>query len=433
MKRIFSVMLIAFLLVSMISFAASADNSFDTGKTIYEIPEASEISFSYTGVTGATSKPQKNGTLENLIDGDAVNDAAAFDTYGVVLVCNDYIKPTYEGQGNQKAVQSVDAIPQVHFTVKYEEKVTFDALYLSLFQEINHMIATPGGNWVVLEVSNNGKDWDNVNTFYYRPHFIDYTGSHHAGNVEELIVPLGKEVSGTYVRMTFEFAQVAETTPPHYWTYYSNVYEWMGFTELGVAKYMTGDKPKVVTEEEANTPDIVIDGTWVTKNDSLASVYKFQSGVVETASYDLADFEENGTDAEIVTEATGEYSVYINEITLNIGDEETVYTATLGEDGKLTLKSNLDTVTLETYKKKPSVNKPSDNSVESDGDDNDDDDDNGIDYSKPVANNGAASTPDSNETNIAILPIVIVGVVVGILAVVVVVVVVVIILKKKKQ
>ncbi len=430
MKRFFAILLTTLMLASMMSFAVSADGSFDTGKTVYDIPEAAEISFGYTGVTGATAKPQKDGSLENLIDGDAVKDATAFDTHGVVLVCNDYIKPTYEGQGNQKAVQSVDAIPQLHFTIKYEEKVTFDALYLSLFQEINHMIATPGGNWVVLEVSNNGKDWENINTFYYRPHFIDYTGSHHAGNVEELIVPLGKEIKSSYVRLTFEFALVAETTPPHYWTYYSNVYEWTGFTELGVAKYMAGDEPKVMTEEEANAPDVVIDGTWVAKDDTLATVYKFESGVIEKNVYDLADFEENGTDAETVTEATGEYSVYINEVTVNIADDETVYTASVGEDGKLTLKGTVDTITLETYKKKPSVNKPSDNSVESDGDDGEDD--NGVDYSKPVANNGAASTPDSNETNIAILPIVIVGIVVGILAVVAIVVVV-IILKKKKQ
>ncbi len=428
MKRFFAILLTTLLLASMTSFAVSADGSFDTGKTVYDIPEAAEISFGYTGATGATAKPQKDGTLENLIDGDAVKDAAAFDTHGVVLVCNDYIKPTYEAQ-NAQAIQSVDAIPQIHFTIKYEETVTFDALYLSLFQEINHMIATPGGNWVVLEVSNNGKDWENINTFYYRPHYVDYTGGHHAGNVEELIVPLGKEIKSTYVRMTFEFALVPETTPPHYWTYYSNVFEWTGFTELGVAKYMTGDKPKVMTEEESKASDVVIDGAWVAKDDALATVYKFEAGVIEKTAYDLADFEENGTDGEAVSEATGEYSVYINEVTVNIADDENVYTASVGEDGKLTLENDLDIVTLEPYKKKPVVNKPADDSSEPD----DGDDDDGVEYSKPVANNGAASTPDSGSSaNIAFLPIVIISVVVGLL-VIAAIVVVVIILKKKKQ
>ncbi len=427
MKRFFAILMMSLMLVSMMSFAASAKGSFDTGKTVYNIPEADEISFSYSGVTGVTVVPQKDSTLENLIDGDSVNDTTAFDTHGVVLVRNDYIKPTYEAQKAQ-AVQSLDAIPKFSFSIKYEDKVTFDALYLSLFQEINHTIATPGGNYVNLETSDNGKDWSSAGTFYYRPHVGEYTGDHHAGNVEEIVVPLGKEIKSSHVRLTFEFSVVPETVPPHFWTYYTNVYEWSGFTELGVAQYKSGDKPVVVTQEQANVPDIKVEGTWVTKTDSLATLYKFESGIVEKKVYSLSDFEEKGIEAEVVSEESGTYSLYINDVTIAFGDIESVYAATLDKDGKLLLDDKFEQLNLEPYTEKTD-DAPAGDST-SDEDDNNGGND-GVDYSKPTANNGAVTdkSDDFDGPGIGLI----IGIVVGVIAVVAVIVVVVIVLKKKKQ
>ena len=51
--------------------------------------------------------------------------------------------------------------------------------------------------------------------------------------------------------MTFTFKVRPESDT--YWAYYTNVYEWAGFTELAVAQYTGGDKQEVMTQEYADS------------------------------------------------------------------------------------------------------------------------------------------------------------------------------------
>lgn len=347
MKRILFIAMAVVMLLSVLSVSALADSSFDTGDTVYSIPDAAGISFSYAGSTGVTLVPQGGATIESLIDGDAVADIAHFNEEGIVLVRNDYIKPAYEAN-NAKAEQSLDSIPTFSFAIEYDDEVTFDALYIAFMHEINDCIATPGNNQVVLEYSNDGDVWQYVDIFFYRPDLPEYTGKQD-GTVEEHIVPIGKEISAKYVRVTFDFKLVPETTPSDFWTYYTNVYEWCGFTELGVAAYESGEEPRVMTQEESVAPDAEVEGIWVSKGEDLATVYKFEAGVFTELVYDVAEFEVSGMEAEAVSESVGEYNIYVNELTINYNDDEWIYVATIDENGALVLDDGFDQFTYETY------------------------------------------------------------------------------------
>lgn len=441
MKRIFVTVLTAAMLLSLLCSAVSADISYDAGETVYSIPEASEVSFSYAGVTGVTLVPQSGTVIEDLIDGDAVTHADEFGTKGVVLVRNDHIKSTYEAQKAQ-VQQSLDAIPTFSFTIKYDSKVTFDALYVAFLHEINHTIATPGNNQVVLEISDNGDDWKTVDTYFYRPDLPDYTGEHHDATVEEHVIPLGKDIAATYVRMTFDFMVVPETVPAHFWTYYTNVYEWCGFTELGVAEYRSGEKPVVMTQEEANTPDVEIDGEWILKGEASATYYKFENSAVQKVVYELNDYETNGLDAEVISEANGTYDIYADEVTILIEEQETVYTVTFDENGNLVLNDGLFDMILEKYSAPESDPESSEVISDSDSSDNDDqdtqgdededeDEDDKDDKNSPNGNSASDPSASGTSTTSVVLPIIIAVGVIAVIAVVVVVVI--IILKKKKQ
>ncbi len=386
MKRILFVAMAVVMILSMLSMSASAESSFDTGDTVYSIPEASAISFSYAGSTGVTLVPQSGATIESLIDGDAVADSTHFNQEGIVLVRNDYIKPAYE-VNMSKAEQSLDSIPTFSFALEYDDEVTFDALYIAFMHEINDCIATPGNNQVLLEYSDNGNEWHYADIYFYRPDLPQYTGKQD-GTVEEHIVPIGKEISAKYIRMTFDFKVVPETTPSDFWTYYTNVYEWCGFTELGVAAYESGDEPRVMTQEESVAPDVKVEGIWVYKGDTLATVYKFEAGVFTELSYEISEFEAIGMEAEAISEAVSEYNVYVNELTINYNDEEWVYTASIDENGALVLDDGYDQLVFETY---VAPEKP-DESVDTSSDDVSSDD-----VSSDDASSDAVSEPDDSE------------------------------------
>lgn len=365
MKRFFAVFVTALMLVSTFCLAADADFGFEDGKTEYEVVTADGVSFSYDGTTSATAFPRGNSTLDCLVDGDTAKTVTAHNQDGIVLVCNDFVKPKYE-ENVKNAVspamadQAAEDIPFYSFVLEYENTVSFDAVYLSLFHEINACVAVPGDNAVTVEYSKNGTDWTPVGTdgiHYYRAtemqKYVMNETSHNCA-VEERIVPLSKKVSAKYVRLTFNFMTVPEDDA---WRYYTNVYEWVGFTELAVATYESGDEPAPLTKEEADIVNADITGNWIFLGDGTVKYYSFADDGGNGYVYKemlSSDYEKDGIEAEYQEWESGFFAVSGDKVTLTVTSEDG---ETLDEkeitvsvaDGKLTVNDGIETCEFEVF------------------------------------------------------------------------------------
>lgn len=438
MKRIIAFILTSVLFVSVLCFSASADFDFDNGKTVFGVETGKKVTFSYQGSTSASAHPRGSSTLDCLADGDAATGVTAHDQDGIVLVCNDIIKPQYEenlknGIDPAMTDQPIDAVPNFSFVIEYEENVRFDAVYLALLHETNACVATPGGNSVTVEYSRNGSDWTPAGTdgiYYYRaanlPEYEMNDTSHNTA-VEERIVPLGKEYTAKYIRLTFNFMQVPEE---NVWRYYTNVYEWTGFTELAVASYESGEKPEVMEKEEADIPDAVIDGEWMASAESVYVYYKFEDGKYESAMYLITDYDADPFGAKPIAQDSGEFDVYGAEVVLRSDAEDiedTVLSATF-EGEKLKLNDGLDELVFEQYVEPVPETSETDSSAEesSEAEESEEESDYAVSAVSwtPPEDDGE----DSDNTMTVILTVVAAAVVV-----LVAVVVTVIIRKKKKQ
>lgn len=359
MKKFFVVFLAVAMLLTSLCIMASA-KQYDDGETVYDIETAKTVTFSYEGTTSATVFPRGKSTINCLIDGDSANGVTAHNQDGIVLVCNDYIKPKYEenqknGLSPAMTDQAPEDIPRYSFVIEYDETVKFDAVYISLFHEINACVATPGDNAVTVEYSKNGTDWTPAGTdgiYYYRaPDLSEYVMNETSHNsvVEERIVPLGKSYRGKYIRLTFNFMAVPETDA---WRYYTNVYEWVGFTELGVGSYESGKKPVVLGKEEATVADVDVAGDWVSVGEDAVVYYSFASDGGNGYVYKeilASDYKESGITAESESFESGKYTVNGATVTLKpeSGDEK-VITVSLAED-KLTIDDGIETKDFEVY------------------------------------------------------------------------------------
>ena len=274
MKKLFALLLAASLLVSALALSASADFTYEGLYTDYDVYTASKISFSYDGDTSASAHPKGGSTLECLIDGTFVAEPTNFDDTGIVLVCNDFIKPEYERKNGQ-TIQEASAIPSFSFTLEYDGEVTFDSIYLGMFYQAFDCVCAPGEHRVIVETSEDGSLWLPVGedgSFYFRDNQPLYSGVKDPC-AEEIVVYLGEEVDAKYVRLTFNFKQL--DAGDDYWDYYTNVYEWCGFSELGVACYADGEEPEVMTKEYAEAPAVVLEGVWYAIEDEVATVVDF--------------------------------------------------------------------------------------------------------------------------------------------------------------
>lgn len=355
MKKTIAYIISVLMIVSALCVSASA-KTFTDNETNYKISYADGVTFSYEGSTSVTAFPRGNSTLECLVDGDAANGVTAHNQDGIVLVCNDFIKPEYE-RNNAMADQPSELVPNFSFVIEYNDAVEFDSIYLGLMHEINACVSTPAGNSVLVEYSKNGDIWNvcgSDGTFYYRacdlPDYIMDDGSHNTA-VEERMVYLGKKYSAKYIRLTFSFMPVPEGS---HWLYYTNVFEWSGFTELAVASYDSGEKPKVLKKEEANVTDVEIDGEWIGTSKGSVYVYKFKDGKFEYYEYVEEEYNEDAYSAIAVDELKGEFNVYGNEVTLSYREEggeelmsiDLVITA---EDGAITINNGREEFTCEPY------------------------------------------------------------------------------------
>lgn len=352
MKKTVALLLTAAALLTVSVLGVSADFTFSAATTDYNVVTASEITFAYSGQTTATAIPRGDSTLECLIDGDNASGVTNHDQDGIVLVCNDFIKPDYE-EDMAMADQPADAIPSFSFALKYDEAVTFDAVYLSLFYQMMDCVSAPGENKVVVETSEDGKVWVPVGTdgaFYYRNNQPEYTGAKDP-YVEEIAVPLGEDVEAQYVRLTFRFKQVPETET--YWTYYTNVYEWCGFTELAVAQYEAGDEPIVMDQSYATAPALELSGMWTLTEEGMTMVVSFEEAegvkTMVMTYYEEAAFAENGVLAEAVLSMSMPYTAGVDEITVQSEDGTSeVLMIEIAEDA-LTIDDGVTAMVLEPF------------------------------------------------------------------------------------
>ena len=358
MKKLLAFVLSAILLASALCVFAGAEESFNDGKSVYTLKSAELINFENNSVSTASAHPRGNSRLDCLIDGDAAKSVTAHNQDGIVLVCNDYIKPKYEENMTDSSLssfmadQATEDIPTYSFVLEYSEEVTFDAVYFALFHETNACVAIPGNNAVKVEYSSNGKDWKNVGSnHYFRTVVLEeynLNDTEHNCEVVERVVPLSKEITAKCVRLTFNFAEIPEDNQ---WRYYSNVYEWVGFTEIAVAKYESGAEPKVLTATEAAVPNADIEGEWIAEYDNMTIVYKFASGVYESLIYSKAEYDVDPTTDPAATDK-GSYYVDGNVVTLVSEDEDIgtiILKASFGDNGELYLDDGNDKLTFVTY------------------------------------------------------------------------------------
>ena len=347
MKKIFA-LLLAVCMLAALSLTAAADFVYEGLFAEYDVLTPAEIGFSFEGETGCTAMPQSGGTLACLIDGEHLANPTHFSDKGIVLVRNDFVKPGYEENMSQ-AIQPLDAIPTFSFTLTYEEEVTFDAVYLSLFYMAFDCVCAPGEHKVIVETSEDGNLWIPVGedgSFYFRdnqPLYSDVKDPYS----EEIVVPLGEEVTAQYVRLSFKFKELEAADD--YWGYYTNVYEWCGYTELGVALYADGEEPVPMTKEEAEAPDLVLEGLWYMEETDTTTVFDFTTpGVMKAIGYEAADFAENGMDA--VAQATVEFP-YVAEaeyIVVDMDDTTVVFYVTFADDS-IELDDGNEAILLEEY------------------------------------------------------------------------------------
>lgn len=270
MKKFLAAVLVLAMLVSAFAVVAAADYEYDNGSTQYNIITAKSVEFTNNGeaVTtdrknpahSAETRPQGNGTIDVLVDGDPLASATAFSTKGIVLIMNGYTKPAYENINANAQEKYADAATYT-FTIDFGEKVKFDTAYFALYHQMGACVSTPGNNEVYIEYSVSGSDiWNKVGktgTFYYTTSLADYNDSADPGAVDQITVPLGTTIEATKVRYTFSFLDYAlvnanrEDPNKGYWYWYCDVLEWTGFTELAVALRTGGDKPKAVTKDQA--------------------------------------------------------------------------------------------------------------------------------------------------------------------------------------
>ena len=344
----------AALAFSVVASAGSFES--EVAGTTYEVLTTTNISFSYHAsettealAPGAACKlvPRGGCTIEALADGDLVADAAGFSTKGIITVENSTI-PILSGQNGNPVSQADEDIPTFSFTMDFGEEVTFDTAYMALYHEIAACIAIPGEKQVIVETSKDGTTYVPVGAgiYYFNSHVGDYDGAGDQG-VDECPVYLGKKVTSRYVRFTYTFLKVMTGG---YWQWYTNVHDWVGFTEMGVANYKSGKEPLVFTADDVVDPTEV-KGSWIGDDGENVTIYDFSNKKVNIMTFDSAEYQEKGLDAEIKAHDIGlKYSVTGTTLSITYSRKKTedIY-AERDSDGNLILGEGKKAVAYEPY------------------------------------------------------------------------------------
>lgn len=165
-----------------------------------------------SAVAGECKESLRGGAADNsvLYDGETLADQTitSFDTKGIVLTQNT--KCTEAG-----------VHPQYSYILELSEKADITAVKIATYEEYMSMIGLPMDNKVAVEYSDNGTDFTLAG---------DYTFVGEAVNGEkaanEYTIELGKTITGKFVKLTFAYG---DSPFPD-----KVVWEWHGFTELGV-------------------------------------------------------------------------------------------------------------------------------------------------------------------------------------------------------
>lgn len=353
MKKTLAILLAAMLTISAFALAVSAEFDISIEGSEYKVISPESIEFSYVGDTGVTLVPQGGATIDALGDGEIIRDAANFSTKGIVLIKNNYISENAV-TGSVAAVQDPEAVPDFSFALNYGEVVEFDTAYLVFYHEIASCIAIPGDKLVTIEISEDGDVWVPVGEdgqYYFNADVDEFETGVDDKEIAECAVYLGETVSAQYVRYTFTFMAVPEGG---YWEYYCNIYEWCGFTELGVATWTGGEEPVVIDSETAAKEPTKVEGKWVGDDGVEVKLYEFVNNAgVRTLSatvYESEAFAESGYDAEVLDTYTASYSVLGDILTIiyEDGSVDRMY-ANIDEEGDLILGSDIDSVTYTPY------------------------------------------------------------------------------------
>ena len=337
-KKSIAFLLAAMLVVAAFAMGASADTTVSVGGASYEVISPAAIELTATGAGATLAAKGAGGTIMDLADGNISRDVTTFDSRGVVLVVNDFVSKSPDRNGG---VVKQDEIQTFSFEMDFGKSVSFDTAYMAIYYEVAVGIPTPADNHVIVETSKDGKVWVPVGedgSYYYsfRP-TEDYEDGKGKPYVGEVTIPLGETVKSQYVRYTFSFGVIPEG---YHWTYYTNVYEFCGFTELGVANFKSGRKPAKLSAEDAATYPSV-EGEWIVEDGDEISVVTFADkagAMTYTAKVYAKDaYLASGAEAEVSDTIEGSYFIEGDTVVLitNSGYDE--YTASVSEDGNLVL------------------------------------------------------------------------------------------------
>lgn len=345
MKKTLAILLAMMMAFSAVALAVAADFEITQEGSEYSVTSPSTIEF--------VSIPKEGGkeveivpqscTIDALKDGELVRDASAFSTSGIVLIKN-------LGMGVDS---DLELVPDFAFVMDYGTEVEFDTAYFTLYHEIAACIAIPGDKQVIVEVSEDGSVWAPVGDgiFYFNADVDEFENGVDDKEIVECAVYLGEEVSARYVRYTYTFMPVPEGG---YWEWHTNIYEWCGFTEIGVAKWTGGEEPEVLGDDIANMEPTKVEGSWIGDDGVEVKIMNFvnKAGVktVDVTVYESEAYLESGIDAPITEEYTATYSVVGNKLTLTYEDGTIdKMSAEIDEEGDLTLGTGINAVVYSSY------------------------------------------------------------------------------------
>ena len=357
MKKTLAILLAMMMAFSAVALAVAADFDVTLDGTKYTViqPESIEFVPMAKDEANGVATVFRNCTLDALIDGDLLRGASAHSTTGLVLIQNTFIPANGDISTSTVANQDPELIPDFAFALDLGSVKEFDTAYFMVYHEIQACIAIPGDKKVIVEVSEDGNAWVPVGIdgeFYMNVDVDDYDqNAPEDAETVECAVYLGEEVSARYVRYTFTFMPVPEEG---YWQYYTNIHEWMAFSEVGVALWTDGEEPEVLDPDIANTEPTKPEGSWIGDDGVETKIMNFVNNAgVKTVSvtvYETEAYLEKGLDAEISDEYTATYSVVGNRVTFSYEDGSIDrMTAIIDEEGDLILGSGLDAVTYSPY------------------------------------------------------------------------------------
>ena len=345
MKKTLAILLAMTMAFSALALAVSAFSVTQEGSE-YSVTSPTTIEFvslPVEGGKGVKMAPQAGCTIDALKDGELVRDASGFATNGIVLFQN-------EGFGVDS---DLELVPDFAFVMDFGAEVEFDTAYFTLYHEIKSCIAIPGDKQVIVEVSEDGNVWVPVGEgiFYFNADVDEFENGVDDKEIVECAVYLGEDVTARYVRYTYTFMPVPEGG---YWQYHTNIYEWCGFTELGVAKWTGGEEPEVLGDDIANMEPTKVEGTWIGDDGVEVKIMNFvnNAGVktVDVTVYESEAYLENGIEAPVTEEYTATYSVVGNRVTITYEDGSIdKMSATIDEEGDLTLGTGINAVVYSPY------------------------------------------------------------------------------------